>query len=185
MAPPRWSRYLPDHRLRKPYTGGYCRYPLSYRDVRDMLAERGIVVDAATVYRWVQKFGPEIRKRAYGRHRSWRGLTWHVDETYLRVAVAKVVGDNGRFPERRTVPRVMDTAIRTLHADHGCRLFVLSLGDTNANLPQGRVGPWAATLDALARELDVLIVVSAGNRGRPRPDLPPKNRAIHSESLFL
>ncbi|MER3355923.1 MAG: S8 family peptidase [Hoeflea sp. D1-CHI-28] len=86
-----------------------------------------------------------------------------------RLAVAKVVGDNGRFPERRTVPRVMDTAIRTLHADLGCRLFVLSLGDANANLAQGRVGPWAATLDALARELDVLIVVSAGNRGRPRP----------------
>jgi hypothetical protein len=86
-----------------------------------------------------------------------------------RLAVAKVVGDDGRFPERRTVPRVMDTAIRTLHADQGCRLFVLSLGDTNANLPQGRVGPWAAPLDALARELDVLIVVSAGNRGRPRP----------------
>ncbi|WP_238373036.1 S8 family peptidase [Heliomarina baculiformis] len=86
-----------------------------------------------------------------------------------RLAVAKVVGDDGRFPERRTVPRVMDTAIRTLHADLGCRLFVLSLGDANANLAQGRVGPWAATLDALARELDVLIVVSAGNRGRPRP----------------
>lgn len=86
-----------------------------------------------------------------------------------RLAVAKVVDHDGRFPERRTVPRVMDTAIRTLHAEQGCRLFVLSLGDTKANLPQGRVGPWAATLDALARELDVLIVVSAGNRGRPRP----------------
>ena len=36
----------------------YCRYPLSYRDVRDLLAERGVTVDAATVYRWVQKFGP-------------------------------------------------------------------------------------------------------------------------------
>jgi IS6 family transposase len=63
----------------------YCRYPLSYRDVRDLLAERGIAVNAATVFRWVQKFGPEIRKRAYGGHRSWRGLTWYVDETYLRV----------------------------------------------------------------------------------------------------
>jgi len=63
----------------------YCRYPLSYRDVRDLMAERGIEVDAATIYRWVQKFGPEIRKRAYGRHRSWRGLQWHVDETYVRV----------------------------------------------------------------------------------------------------
>lgn len=86
-----------------------------------------------------------------------------------RLAVAKVVEHNGRFPERRTVPRVMDTSIRTMNAEQGCRLFVLSLGDTKANLPQGRVGPWGATLDALARELDVLIVVSAGNRGRPRP----------------
>jgi len=86
-----------------------------------------------------------------------------------RLAVAKVVGDDGRFPDRRTVPSVMDTAIRTLRADYGCRLFLLSLGDTKANLPKGRVGPWAATLDALARELDVLIVVSAGNRSRPRP----------------
>lgn len=60
-------------------------YPLSYRDVRDLLAERGILVDAATIYRWVQKFGREIRKRAYGQHRSWRGLQWHVDETCVRV----------------------------------------------------------------------------------------------------
>jgi len=63
----------------------YCRYPLSFRDVRDLLAERGITVDAATIYRWVQKFGPEIRRRAYGQHRSWRGPQWHVDETYVRV----------------------------------------------------------------------------------------------------
>ena len=62
----------------------YCRFPLSYRDVRDLLEERGIDVDAATIYRWVRKFGPEIAKRAV-KHRSWRGLGWHVDETYLRV----------------------------------------------------------------------------------------------------
>lgn len=37
----------------------YCRYPLSCRDVQDMLAERGITVDASTVHRWVRKFGPE------------------------------------------------------------------------------------------------------------------------------
>ncbi len=63
----------------------YCRYPLSCRDVRDMLAERGVAVDASTINRWVRKFGPEIRRRARTRHRSWRGLQWHVDETYLRV----------------------------------------------------------------------------------------------------
>jgi transposase, IS6 family len=38
----------------------YCRYPLSYREVRDTLAERGIMVDAASIYRWVRKFGLEM-----------------------------------------------------------------------------------------------------------------------------
>ncbi|SDX95744.1 hypothetical protein SAMN05444358_12011 [Ruegeria halocynthiae] len=38
-------------------------YPLSYRDVVDLLSERGISVDRSTVYRWVTKFGPEITKR--------------------------------------------------------------------------------------------------------------------------
>ena len=62
----------------------YCRFPLSYRDVRDLLAERGITVDAATIFRWVQKLGPEIRKRAYGQHRSWRGLQWHVCQSAFK-----------------------------------------------------------------------------------------------------
>lgn len=50
-----------------------------------MLAERGVTVDASTVHRRVRKFGPEIRKRAYGAHRSWREMRWHADETYIRV----------------------------------------------------------------------------------------------------
>ena len=62
----------------------YCRFGLSYRDERDLLAERGVVVDASTGYRWVQKFGPEIARRSY-KHQNWRGLNWHVDETYVRV----------------------------------------------------------------------------------------------------
>ncbi len=62
----------------------YCRYPLSYRDVRDLLVERGVYVDASTINRWVVKFGPEIAKRSH-KHRGWRGLCWHVDETYIRV----------------------------------------------------------------------------------------------------
>ncbi len=61
----------------------YCRYGLSYRDVRDLLAERGVSVDASTVYRWVQKFGPEIAKRSI-KHRIGRGLNWHLDETDVR-----------------------------------------------------------------------------------------------------
>lgn len=63
----------------------YCRDPLSCGDVQDLLAERSVAVDASTAHRWVWKFGPEIRKRAQARHRSWSGLQWHVDETYVRL----------------------------------------------------------------------------------------------------
>ena len=81
-----------------------------------------------------------------------------------RLVSAKVVQDNGSFFERRTLPSQMREAINRLRADFGCRIFVISLGDVRARNEPGRVGPWAATLDELARELDVLIFVSAGNR---------------------
>ncbi len=81
-----------------------------------------------------------------------------------RLVSAKVVQDDGSFFERRTLPGQMREAITRLHADYGCRIFVISLGDSRARNEAGRVGPWAATLDELARELDVLIFVSAGNR---------------------
>jgi IS6 family transposase len=62
----------------------YLRYPLSYQDVADLLGERGVDVDRTTVFRWVQKFGPELAKRTEG-HLSRASLNWHVDETYIRV----------------------------------------------------------------------------------------------------
>lgn len=81
-----------------------------------------------------------------------------------RLVSAKVIQDDGGFYERRTLPGQMREAIGRLHADYGCRIFVLSLGDVRARNEPGRVGPWAATLDELVRELDILIFVSAGNR---------------------
>jgi len=38
----------------------YCRYGLSYRDVQDLLAEQGVQVRASSVFRWVQRLGPEM-----------------------------------------------------------------------------------------------------------------------------
>lgn len=62
----------------------HLRYPLSYLDVDDLLAERNITVDRSTVYHWVQKFGPELAKRTEKRLRR-ASVDWHVDETYIRV----------------------------------------------------------------------------------------------------
>jgi IS6 family transposase len=59
----------------------YLRYGLSYRDVEELLAERGICVDHVTVYRWVQRFVPLVIDAARPcRHAP--GDRWFVDETY-------------------------------------------------------------------------------------------------------
>src|SRR5512132_3045134 len=62
----------------------YLRFGLSYRDVEELLAERGIEVDHVTVYRWVQRFAPEFAEAARARQHII-GDRWHVDETYLKV----------------------------------------------------------------------------------------------------
>jgi len=62
----------------------YLRFGLSYRDVEELLAERGIEVDHVTIYRWVQRFAPEFAEAARAR-RHLVGDRWHVDETYLKV----------------------------------------------------------------------------------------------------
>ena len=63
----------------------YLRFGLSYRDVEELLAERGIEVDHVTVYRWVQRFTPLFVDAARPcRHTV--GDRWFVDETYVKVA---------------------------------------------------------------------------------------------------
>jgi transposase-like protein len=63
----------------------YLRFALSYRDVEELLAERGIQVDHVTIYRWVQRFTPLLAEAARPcRHAA--GDRWLVDETYVKVA---------------------------------------------------------------------------------------------------
>ncbi len=62
----------------------YLQFPISYRDLERMLADRGVAVDHTTMYRWVQRFAPELERRLRRHLRPCRG-PWHVDETYVRV----------------------------------------------------------------------------------------------------
>jgi transposase-like protein len=62
----------------------YLRYRLSYADVVEWLAERGVTVDPSTVYDWVRTFTPRFMAAAR-RHRSAVGHRWRVDETYLKI----------------------------------------------------------------------------------------------------
>ena len=67
----------------------YVRYPLSLRNVEDLLAERGIEVSYEMVRFWWNRFGPmfaaEIRRKRVDRMRAFTHWRWHLDEVYVRI----------------------------------------------------------------------------------------------------
>ena len=63
----------------------YLRYSLSYRDLEEMMMERGLSVDHVTIWRWVQRYAPILNQRL-GRERRHPNRSWRVDETFVRVA---------------------------------------------------------------------------------------------------
>jgi len=71
------------------------------------------------------------------------------------------------FPENRRPEAVIEEAIRYFHTEWNCRIYNLSLGNAFDVYRGGRQFPWAEKLDQLARELDIIIVIAAGNRGNP------------------
>ena len=63
----------------------YLRYSLSYRDLEEIMAERGLSVDHVTIWRWVQRYAPVLNQRIR-RELRHPNRSWRVDETYVRVA---------------------------------------------------------------------------------------------------
>ncbi len=62
----------------------YLRYSLSYRDLVEMMSERGLSIHHTTIFRWVQKYAPEIDKQSRP-HLKKTNDSWRVDETYVKV----------------------------------------------------------------------------------------------------
>ena len=62
----------------------YLRYALSYRDLEEMLEERNLTVDHTTIYRWVQRYAPEVDKRSRPHLRPTND-SYRVDETYVKI----------------------------------------------------------------------------------------------------
>jgi len=106
----------------------YLRYSLSYRDLEEILAERGIDVDHVTLSRWVQRFTPELIDAARPRRHAV-GDRWFVDETYVKVSgvwryVYRAVDQHGQVIDvlvsrRRDVAsarRFFTTALAEHHA---------------------------------------------------------------------
>ena len=60
-------------------------YSLSYRDVEELALERGLNVDHSTIHRWVIEYAPQLEQSFCGRHKKQVGLSWRMDETYIKV----------------------------------------------------------------------------------------------------
>jgi transposase-like protein len=126
----------------------YLRFGLSYRDVEELLAERGVEVDHVSVYRWVQRFTPLLAEAARPcRHAV--GDRWFVDETYVKVAgqwryVYRAIDQFGQVIDVFVSPRRDVRAAR--------RLFERAIGTTKIR-PIEVVTDRAATYPVVLDEL--------------------------------
>jgi transposase-like protein len=126
----------------------YLRYGLSYRDVEELLAERGVEVDHVTVYRWVVRFTPLLAEAARP-CRHVVGHRWWVDETYVKVAgrwryVYRAVDQAGQVIDVFVSPRRDATVAR--------RFFERALGAATRT-PVEVVTDQAATYPVVLDEL--------------------------------
>ena len=122
----------------------YCRYQLSYRDVEEMMRERGLQVDHSTVFRWVQRYAPEINKRIR-QHLKMSGTSYRVDETYIKVGktckyLYRAVDKEGNTIEfmlsaKRDVSAAKRFFKKMMRAEHRRLPFSISV-DKNAAYPE-------------------------------------------------
>jgi transposase-like protein len=126
----------------------YLRFGLSYRDVEELLVERGVEVDHVTVYRWVQRFTPLLAEAARPcRHAA--GDRWLVDETYVKVAgrwryVYRAIDQFGQVIDVLISPRRDVSAAR--------RFFQRAIGTTSVapvEVVTDRPAAYAVVLDQL------------------------------------
>ena len=128
----------------------YLRFTLSFRDVEDLLAERGIAVSYETVRRWVNHFGPmiaaQLRKRRPKPH-----ATWHLDEVYLKI--------DGRMAYLwRAVDaegEVLDVLVQSRRNKHAALKLMRKLLKKYAFVPKQLVTDDLRSYDAAARTLDL------------------------------
>src|SRR6478752_125610 len=126
----------------------YLRYGLSYRDVEELLAERGITVDHVTIYRWVQRFTAEFVEAARPcRHAP--GDRWFADETYVKVAgrwtyLYRAIDQYGQ---------VIDVLVSQRRDAHAARTFfarALTHGPSPVEVTTDRAPVYPRVIDELA-----------------------------------
>jgi IS6 family transposase len=122
----------------------YRRYQLSYRGLEEMMRERGLSVDHTTIFRWAQRYAPEINK-IIRPHLKLAGASYRIDETYIKVSkqgkyLYRALEKEGNMiafmlSAKRDIPAVKRFFKKMMRADHQRLSFTISL-DKNAAYPE-------------------------------------------------
>jgi IS6 family transposase len=122
----------------------YLRYSLSYRDLEEIMQERGLPVDHTTIYRWVLSYSSELEKRCRPHVKSTTD-SWRVDETYIKVKkewvyLYRAVDSHGNtleflFSPTRDGEAAKRFFLKTLSASHSVEPRVINV-DKNAAYPK-------------------------------------------------
>jgi len=141
-SPFKWRHYAPDVILL--CVRWYCRYQLPYRDLEEIMRERGLAVDHVTVFRWVQRYAPQINKRMR-EHLKMSGASFRIDETYVKVGgewkyLYRAVDSAGNTIEfmlsaKRDVGAAKRFFKKVMRADHRRLPFTIGV-DKHASYPE-------------------------------------------------
>ena len=130
QTPFKWRHFEPEVSLL--CIRWYLRYSLSYRDLEEIMAERGLSVDHTTIYRWVQRYAPELEKRCRP-HLKGTTDSWRVDETYVKIKGVWMYLYRAVDAERNTLEFLLSA---TRDAQAAKRFFAKALGACHTALPR-------------------------------------------------
>ena len=130
QTPFKWRHFEPEVSLL--CIRWHLRYSLSYRDLEEIMAERGLSVDHTTIYRWVQRYAPELEKRCRP-HLKGTTDSWCVDETYVKIKGVWMYLYRAVDAERNTLEFLLSA---TRDAQAAKRFFAKALGACHTALPR-------------------------------------------------
>jgi len=156
----------------------YLRYALSYRDLEELMLERGLHVDHTTIYRWVQRYAPELEKRCRP-HLKATTDSWRVDETYVKIKGTWMYLYRAVDSEGNTLEFLLSA---TRDAEAAKRFFLKALGASHTTTPRVITVDKNAAYPKASRELKAARTVPEVCELRPVKYL---NNIVEQDHRFI
>jgi len=135
----------------------YAAYPLSYRHLEEMMQERGVFVDHSSINRWAIRFLPALEK-VFRKHKRPVGVSWRMDETYIKVKGIWKYLYRAVDKESKTVDFLL-----TVKRDKAAvmRFFdkAMQTNSVPAKVPMDKSGANKAAMDAINASSEIPIIV--------------------------